>query len=82
MLDIYLRNLKDRIIDPISTMFLKFKDQGITPNTFTLMSGVFGLMSVYNAWFNPSEYNLKAFMYFILNRIFDGVDGTYARMTD
>ena len=46
------------------------------------MSGVFGIMSVYNAWFNPTQYNGKAFMYFVLNRIFDGVDGTYARMTN
>ena len=79
MLDIYLRNLKDMLIDPMVRAFLGLKDQGVTPNTFTLMSGVFGLIGIYNSWQNKP---LKSFMYFLLNRIFDGIDGTFARMTD
>ena len=79
MFDIYLRNLKDLIIEPITKMFRGLKRHGITPNTFTYLSGIFGLIGVLNSYKGNSR---KAFLYFVLNRVFDGVDGAYARMTD
>ena len=79
MFDIYLRNLKDLLMDPIAKVFSSLKKQGITPNTFTLLSGIFGLIGVYNS---SKGNHSKALTYFILNRIFDGVDGAYARQTD
>ena len=90
MLDIYLRNLKDVIIDPLSRLFLSLKDRGVSPNTLTLISGVFGLFCVYNSYKHGIEAEKtgssykkwKALFYFILNRIFDGIDGAYARMTN
>ena len=50
MFDIYLRNLKDMLIDPMARLFSGLKAKGITPNTFTYMSGVFGLIAVYNSY--------------------------------
>ena len=79
MFDIYLRNLKDLIIDPMAKLFSSLKDQGVSPNTFTIMSGIFGLYAVYNSAIDKPN---KALVYFILNRIFDGIDGAYARMTN
>ena len=81
MFDIYLRNLKDMLIDPISKLFVSLKQFGVSPNAFTLTSGVFGLLAVYNSFMYPDNIS-KAFLYYVLNRIFDGIDGTYARMTD
>ena len=90
MWDIYLRNLKDLIIDPLTKLFLSLKNSGITPNTLTLISGVFGLFCVYNSYLDgvereskgSSTKKYKAIFYFLLNRIFDGIDGAYARMTN
>ena len=79
MFDIYLRNLKDLLIDPVARLFKGLKELGITPNTFTLMSGVFGILGVIYSYQGRKE---KALTYFVLNRIFDGVDGAYARLTD
>ena len=79
MFDIYLRNLKDAIVEPITKLFKNLKKHGITPNTFTLLSGVFGLLGVWNSYRGNIH---RAIAYFMLNRLFDGIDGAYARMTD
>ena len=79
MFDIYLRNLKDTIVEPITKLFKNLKKHGITPNTFTLMSGVFGLLGVWNSYRGNT---IRAVSYFVLNRLFDGIDGAYARMTN
>ena len=79
MFDIYLRNLKDLIVNPVAKLFKGLKALGVTPNSFTLLSGVFGLMGVWNSY---QGIQWKACMYFVLNRFFDGIDGAYARMTD
>ena len=79
MFDIYLRNLKDMIVEPITKMFKGLQRHGITPNTFTYLSGMFGLIGVANSYKGNVQ---KAFFYYILNRVFDGVDGAYARMTN
>jgi len=81
MFDIYLRNLKDLIIDPISKGFKFLAAYGVTPNSFTLASGGFGMLCVYYSFMYPGNIRI-AFMFYVLNRIFDGIDGTYARMTN
>ena len=50
MFDIYLRNLKDLLVNPIARLFKGLKGLGVTPNSFTLLSGVFGLMGVWNSY--------------------------------
>ena len=79
MLDIYLRNLKDILVDPVARSMSFMKQQGITPNSITLLSGVVGLLAVYNSISLRRE---QAVFFWGLSRFIDGLDGAYARMTD
>ena len=81
MFDIYLRHLKDFIADPISRALANLKGFGVTPNHFTAVSGIFGLLSVYISAMQPERTGL-ALILFMLNRAFDCLDGAYARMTN
>ena len=76
MFDVYLRNFKDVLSAPIVSLISNLSAKKVHPNSITLISGVFGLVSVYFSAFNASGC---AFLFWFLNRFFDGVDGAYAR---
>ena len=79
MFDIFLRNLKDNLIEPITCRIKHLKKYGITPNHFTITSFIFGLISIY---YLVIEETTLSFIFFLINRLFDGLDGAYARLTD
>ena len=76
MIDIYMRQIKDAIVKP----FLVFvKSQNFSPNYITAMSGVLGLIGVA---FSACDWRIFAFVFYVLGRIMDGLDGAYARLTN
>ncbi|KAI9718530.1 MAG: hypothetical protein M1812_003981 [Candelaria pacifica] len=77
MYDISLRHLKDRIANPICS----FIPRTITPNSLTLLAFIFGLLSCYTAALStPLAFTPRApLIFWALNRIFDGLDGSLAR---
>ena len=79
MFDIFLRNFKDLLIKPLVVKFKDLQHYSITPNHFTIASFLFGLISVYYLWI---QENSLSFIYFLVNRLFDGLDGAYARLTN
>ncbi len=74
MLDRILRNIKEILLYP----FAKQAGNVVHPNAITLISFAFGLVSVY---FIIERSFMTALVFWILNRIFDGLDGTVARIT-
>ena len=76
MFDIYMRAVKDAIVQP----FLVFvKRQTFSPNYITALSGVLGLIGVA---FSALDQRYISFVFYVLGRIFDGLDGAYARLTN
>ncbi len=74
MFDIYLRQAKDLLIEPISKLFLVLQHTGLTPNHITLLSGLFGLPSVFGPAALP-ERTRQAFRYHVPNTHLGGEDG-------
>ena len=72
MIDIFMRNFKDKILEPFLALIPSIK---FSPNYITLTSGVFGIFSF---WLCLIEMNYTALVMWILNRIVDGLDGAYA----
>lgn len=72
MLDRLTRPLKDKMLYP----FVKLIGSSLSPNVITLFSFILGLGSVY---FIVSNRLSLALCLWILNRIFDGLDGAVAR---
>ena len=71
-----MRTVKDAIVKP----FLhSVKNLKISPNYLTATSGVLGLIGV---TFSAQDKRFWAFIFYVLGRIFDGVDGAYARLTN
>ena len=71
-----MRSVKDFLVNP----FLSFvKRQTFSPNYITIASGILGLVGI-----AFSLYSCKwlAFAFYVVSRIFDGLDGAYARLTD
>ena len=79
MFDIYLRNLKDALTEPLAILIASLAKHKVSPNFITCISGVFGLASIY---FSAVNQPLIAFFLWGWNRFFDGLDGTYARKTN
>eukprot|EP00347_Sterkiella_histriomuscorum_P014981 403358768 len=76
MFDIMLREFKDFFVDP----FIDFmKSIRISPNFITLTSGLCGLVHVY---YSTQDLRGLSFVFFLLTRLFDGIDGAYARATN
>ncbi|KAI9696215.1 MAG: hypothetical protein M1836_005768 [Candelina mexicana] len=77
MYDISLRRLKDRIATPICHLI----PQPITPNILTLLAFILGLLCCFTAAFStpPSPLRNWPLIFWLLNRIFDGLDGSLAR---
>ena len=76
MFDIYLRNLKDAIVNPFLTFV---KNQTFSPNYITIASGVLGLVGVF---LSAKDQRYLAFCFHLISRVFDGLDGAYARLTN
>jgi phosphatidylglycerophosphate synthase len=73
MLDLLLRKLKDKVLEPIGLLLGKV----FSPNTLTLFSFILGLGAIFFLYIQ----NLSlALTFWILNRIFDGLDGSVARL--
>ncbi len=75
MFDKQLRPLKDRVLLPAAKQLAKI----VTPDQISLISFAFGLLS---CWFIFSRNMIPALLFWILNRILDGLDGTVARVSD
>ncbi len=75
MFDEILRPWKERVLYSISKKLGKY----ISPNMMTLLSLILGFVSVF---FILKQQFLIASVFWILNRIFDGLDGTIARVTN
>ena len=75
MFDIYIRSVKDAIVLPFLKLVTAYK---FSPNYITLSSGVFGLIGIY---FSAQDRRMEAFIFYVLGRIMDGLDGAYARYT-
>jgi len=74
MLDKILRNIKEILLLP----FAKQAGKVLHPNMITLLSFTFGIVSVY---YIIERSLMTALVFWLLNRIFDGLDGTVARVT-
>ncbi len=74
MLDRILRNIKEMLLYP----FAKQAGKVLHPNMITLISFAFGIVSIY---FIIERSLMTALIFWLLNRIFDGLDGTVARVT-
>jgi len=74
MLDKILRNIKEILLLP----FAKQAGKILHPNMITLLSFAFGVVSIY---FIIERSLMTALVFWLLNRILDGLDGTVARVT-
>lgn len=72
MIDILMRNLKDKLLSPFLSLVSTYR---FSPNIITYVSGVFGLLSFWMCWEGLSNL---ALLFWILNRVIDGLDGAYA----
>ena len=72
MIDHWLREIKDAFI----AIFRPILKIDMSPNVLTLLSGAFGLFSCYLCAFDLTFW---AFFFWNMNRLFDGLDGYYAR---
>ncbi|OMJ80997.1 hypothetical protein SteCoe_18609 [Stentor coeruleus] len=75
MFDLYLRMIQQKVFTPIASLLARL----FTPNQITLIAFVFGLLSSYYLFYS---HNFLGILLFALNRIFDGLDGTVARLTN
>ena len=73
MFDIYLRGLKDRIVDPFAGVLPLW----LSPNALTLCAFVIGIGSCVTASF--SVFPPSALLLWLANRLLDCLDGSVAR---
>lgn len=75
MVDKFLRETKEQVLLPVAARFLA----PIHPTVITLVSFGFGIVA---AGFLAQGYTVQGLVFFLLNRVFDGLDGTVARLTN
>ncbi|WP_084273079.1 CDP-alcohol phosphatidyltransferase family protein [Picrophilus oshimae] len=73
VLDSY-RKSADKIIDPLSRLFLKFR-----PNTITILSLIFALMAGI-FYYLSHFYLIISFIFLLFSSLFDALDGKIARI--
>ncbi len=71
MLDLYLRKIKDQLLNPFVDCF-----RNVHPNQITLASGCAGVLCAVFSAYGLFNY---ALLLWILNRGLDGLDGSVAR---
>ena len=76
MYDNHLRHLKDVIGTPVCRAL----PSGTTPNHITLAAFISGLLAVGTAALSTSRSSYWPLIFWLLNRLLDGADGTFARM--
>ncbi|KAH7381001.1 hypothetical protein BKA64DRAFT_727689 [Cadophora sp. MPI-SDFR-AT-0126] len=76
MYDNYLRHVKDWAGTPLCEIL----PSSITPNQISLAAFILGLLAVGTAALSTSPSNHWPVIFWLLNRLFDGADGTSARM--
>jgi len=74
MIDKYLRPVKEKLMLPTAKILSKY----VTPNQITIFAFAFGLLSCVLIIFH--NFYL-ALVFWLLNRIIDGLDGTVARIS-
>ena len=74
MFDLLLRPLKDRVSDPVARLLGRY----VSPNSVTFISLLFGLAAGMAILFGKPGIGL---IFWLLNRVTDGLDGTIARVT-
>lgn len=75
MFDATIRPIKEKLLIPIS----KFIGQKFSPNSITLISFAFGLLSFL---FILKGLYMHGLIFWGINRVSDGIDGTVARVTN
>jgi phosphatidylglycerophosphate synthase len=75
MFDDLLRRLKDRWLAPLARVL----GPGIAPDVYTVLAWLLGMAAAFAVW--SGRYQVAAALW-IANRIFDGLDGTMARVHD
>lgn len=73
MLDKQLRDVKERVLNPMA----QWVGENISPTEITITGAVIGIVSAIFAW---QGWYLAGLILFLINRVFDGLDGTVARM--
>ncbi len=73
MMDKTLRQVKDHTVEP----FVKRLGDGFHPIMFTLIGTVFAILAALSAFMGFYSVGL---IFWLLNRIMDGLDGAYARI--
>lgn len=75
MVDKFLREAKEQLLLPVATRLFA----PIHPTVITLASFGFGVVA---AGFLAQGYTAQGLVFFLLNRVLDGLDGTVARLTN
>ena len=75
MIDKYLRPIKEKLLIP----FAKVIDKYLNPNQITLIAFSFGILCSMMIIFKHPYF---ALIFWIFNRILDGLDGTVARLSN
>lgn len=71
MLDLQLRELKERVLHPVANSF-----KNVSPNSITTVAFVVGVACACTALF---QWYSISFLLWVVNRILDGLDGVVAR---
>ncbi len=75
MIDKYLRPVKDKLLFPGAKIIADY----LSPNQISIIAFIFGLLSCLMIFFNHLQI---ALVFWLLNRITDGLDGTVARISN
>lgn len=75
MLDKQMRHVKERVMNPIAG----WVGTNVSPTEVTIVGGVIGVITAVVAW---QGLYFAGLVLWIVNRVFDGLDGTLARMFD
>ena len=76
MFDLILRNVKEVIVKPLIEIMKTYK---FSPNYLTTIGGVMGVVCSFLAYY---KFTYLSFLFWWINRLFDGIDGPYARATN
>lgn len=69
-----------KIITPfLNKIILKMKNYNFSPNTITITGFIFGICG---ALLITQQYYISALFVILINRLFDGLDGAFARTTN
>lgn len=75
MIDKVLRYPKERVLEPIALRLLR----SVHPNAITIVACGVGIAAAVAVW---QQAYVPALVFWLLNRVLDGLDGTVARLTN